>query len=85
MIINCDVDGVLNNLMDVTLEVYNKRYGTLYTLKDITNYHLENCFEPFRKKLNHNTSLTIPKIIANKIHPILKSPPKIIIQNISAT
>lgn len=46
MIIACDVDGVLNNLMDVTLEVYNNAYETSYTLDDITTYNLENCFEP---------------------------------------
>ena len=45
-IINCDVDGVLNNLMGVAIETYNKRYGTNYTLKNLTHYHLENCFEP---------------------------------------
>lgn len=45
-IINCDVNGVLNNLMDVTVKTYNERYGGNYTLKDCTHYYLENCFEP---------------------------------------
>lgn len=45
MIIQCDVDGVLNNLMSVTLETFNKRYGHNYTIDDITTYNLSNCFE----------------------------------------
>lgn len=45
MIITCDVDGVLNNLMEATLEEYNKKYTTSYTLNDITTYNLENCFK----------------------------------------
>lgn len=58
-IINCDVDGVLNNLMDVTVETYNERYGGNYTLKDCTHYYLENCFEPD---------------VANKMKAIFKEP-----------
>ena len=46
MIIVCDVDGVLNNLMDVTLDIYNTKYGTSYTTKDVTSYNIEDCFEP---------------------------------------
>ena len=44
MVIVCDVDGVLNNLMDVVLEIYNKQHNTLYTTSGITTYNLENCF-----------------------------------------
>lgn len=46
MLIVTDVDGVLNNLMDVVLAEYNKKYKTHYTTKDITTYNLDECFEP---------------------------------------
>ena len=44
-VINCDVDGVLNNLMEIVVEVFNNRYGTNYSISDITTYNLSNCFE----------------------------------------
>ena len=46
MVIACDIDGVLNNLMGVVIDVYNDRYGTDYTLNDITTYNIDNCLEP---------------------------------------
>ena len=46
MIIACDVDGVLNNLMDVVLDIYNTKYNASCTIKDVTSYNLEDCFEP---------------------------------------
>lgn len=45
MIIACDVDDVLNNLMDVTIELYNYKYGTDYDVSNVTAYNLENCFD----------------------------------------
>lgn len=45
MIIVCDVDGTLNNLMQATLDLYNEQYGASYTLDDITAYNLEDCFD----------------------------------------
>lgn len=45
MIIVCDVDEVLNNLMDVTLKTYNKEYAANYTINDLTAYNFENCFD----------------------------------------
>lgn len=46
MLIVTDVDGVLNNLMEAALNEYNKKYNTSYSLKDITTYNLDDCFEP---------------------------------------
>lgn len=43
MTICCDVDGVLNNLMDVVVDIFNERYGTAYVINDITTYDLANC------------------------------------------
>ena len=31
--------------MDVTLKIYNQKYGTSYTVNDVTDHKLENCFE----------------------------------------
>ena len=45
MIIVCDVDGVLNNLMEATLNIYNEAHVTNYTLDDIKTYNLENCLD----------------------------------------
>ena len=45
MIIVCDVDGTLNNLMDVTVDMYNAKYDASYTIDDITTYNLEDCFD----------------------------------------
>jgi 5'(3')-deoxyribonucleotidase len=46
MIIVTDVDGVLNNLMSVVLDIYNNQYKTSFILDDIKTYNLENCFDP---------------------------------------
>lgn len=70
-IINCDVDGVLNNLMDATIEIYNKRYGANYTLKDVTHYHLENCLEP--DVANKMKAIFKEKDIWNKVKPVSNS------------
>lgn len=43
-IIQCDVDGVLNNLMETTIEIFNDRYGYNYSINDVTTYNLSNCF-----------------------------------------
>ena len=68
MIIQCDVDGVLNNLMKVTLNVFNENHGHHYTLEDITTYNLSNCFEQneanIMKKIFENPD------IWNKVKPI---------------
>ena len=70
-IINCDVDGVINNLYDVMLEIYNKKYKANYTLKDITHYHLENCFEP--DVVNQMKAIFKEHSIWNKVKPLSNS------------
>ena len=42
MVICCDVDQVLNNLTEATLEVFNERYETSYTMEDMTDFNVEN-------------------------------------------
>ena len=43
MIIVCDIDSVLNNLMEKTLELYNSRTGKNIQLTDMTAYNFEEC------------------------------------------
>lgn len=43
-IVCCDMDNVLNNLMERTLEMYNNKYGTNYTPVDVHSYELEESF-----------------------------------------
>ena len=71
MIICVDCDCVLNNLMDVMLEIYNKRYNANYTLSDITHYHLENCFEP--DVANNMKAIFKETDIWNKVKPTQNS------------
>ena len=68
MIIACDVDGVLNNLMDVTLEIFNNKYGKSYTVDDLITYNLENCFEP--EEANQMKAIFEDKSIWDKVKPI---------------
>lgn len=68
MLIVTDVDGVLNNLMDVVLAEYNKKYQTHYTTKDIVTYNLDECFEPDVSK--RMKELFASPEVWNKVKPI---------------
>jgi 5'(3')-deoxyribonucleotidase len=39
----CDIDGILNNLVEKTLELYNCRSGKNIQLSDITSYNFFDC------------------------------------------
>jgi 5'(3')-deoxyribonucleotidase len=43
MIIACDIDGVLNNLVEETLTLYNIRNGKNIQISDITSYNFFDC------------------------------------------
>lgn len=43
MIIACDIDGVLNNLVEETLKLYNSRSGKNIQVSDITSYTFSDC------------------------------------------
>ena len=58
MLIVTDVNGVLNNLMDVMLKEYNNKYNTNYSINSVTTYNLENCFEPDVAKCMKNIFCT---------------------------
>ena len=70
MLIVCDVDGVLNNLMEVTLNVYNQKYGTEYSLNDISSYNLENCFDHTTAKRMKQIFCDVKTPIWDKVKPI---------------
>jgi 5'(3')-deoxyribonucleotidase len=42
MIIACDVDNVIATLQETVTKLFNKEYGTNYTLNDITEYNVSN-------------------------------------------
>ena len=43
MIICCDMDCVLNNLMDKTIEIYNAQSGKNIQMSDLTSYNFYDC------------------------------------------
>ncbi len=45
MIIVTDVDCTLNNFVQASLDIYNKRHKTNYTMSGITRYSLKDSFE----------------------------------------
>lgn len=50
MKIGVDIDGVLNNLTEAVLEVYNEDSGDNLTVDDITDYMIEKFVKPEYKK-----------------------------------
>jgi 5'(3')-deoxyribonucleotidase len=46
MIILCDVDNIVGNLVEAVLSVYNQDSGDNLKLTDITKYHIENFVKP---------------------------------------
>lgn len=46
MIIQCDVDNVLNNLIETTVMLFNNTYNKEYKSEDITTYDLSQCIDP---------------------------------------
>ena len=53
MIISCDIDGVLNNLTECVLQLYNQESGDNLTDNDITEYSIEQFVKPeYRNKIS---------------------------------
>jgi len=46
MIIVCDIDGVLNDLVNKTLTLYNKRHNKHINIDDIIAYKFSDCLSP---------------------------------------
>lgn len=45
-----DIDGVVNNLPEAVIEVYNEDYNDHLTIDDITAYNIENFVKPEAKE-----------------------------------
>ena len=53
MIVSCDIDGVLNNLTECVLQLYNQESGDNLTENDITEYSIERFVKPeYRNKIS---------------------------------
>ena len=59
MIIACDMDCVLNNLMEKTLEIYNAQSGKNIRMSELTSYNFYDC-------LNKKDAEGIIKLFKNK-------------------
>lgn len=46
MVIACDIDGVLNNLMEHICEVFNRRTGGYLKISDFKHYDIDKCLQP---------------------------------------
>ena len=68
MRICCDIDGVLNNLMEVAIDIFNQKYNKTYTVNDITAYNLEDCFEP--EEANQMKQIFEDPTIWHKVKPV---------------
>lgn len=61
-----DVDGVMLNTQEALLKRLNNRYGTRYTLENVTHYHW---FESVYKKISiHGLNLKITRSGTMKYH-----------------
>ena len=45
-----DIDGVVNNLPETVIDVYNEDYNDNLTINDITKYNIENFVKPEAKE-----------------------------------
>lgn len=53
MIVSCDIDGVLNNLTECVLQLYNQESGDNLSESDITEYRIERFVKPeYRNKIS---------------------------------
>ena len=59
MTIMVDIDGVLNNLQDTVIKIFNERYGTAYTINNFKHYSVSEC-------LNKTDAINFVKIYSEK-------------------
>ena len=71
MIIMCDIDGILNNLVDKTLELYNTRNGENIQISDITTYDFFDCLS--YKDAQGIVSLFKEKSLWDSLRPLVGS------------
>jgi 5'(3')-deoxyribonucleotidase len=68
MIIACDIDGVLNNLVEETLNLYNSRSGKNIQVSDITSYNFSDCLP--REDAEGIISLFKEKCLWDSLKPV---------------
>ena len=68
MIIMCDLDGILNNLVPKTLDIYNATTGSNIQMSDITKYHLTECLS--EEDANNIYKLWGQKILWDSLEPL---------------
>lgn len=68
MIIMCDIDGILNNLVEAVLNTYNSRANKNIQISDITTYNFFNCLDPTDAK--GITSLFKEKSLWDSLKPL---------------
>lgn len=68
MIIMCDIDDVLNNLVEKTIELYNSRYNKSIRVEDITSYSFEECLP--KEEVAVILSLFKEKKLWNSLSPV---------------
>lgn len=71
MIIMCDIDGVLNNLVEQTLTIYNSRNGKNIQLSNITSYNFYDCLP--REDAEGIMSLFKEKSLWDSLKPLQNS------------
>ena len=68
MIIMCDIDDVLNNLMEKTIELYNSRYNKSLKVVDLTSYNFIDCLP--REDTDAILTLFKDKKLWNSLSPV---------------
>lgn len=68
MIICIDVDNVVNNLIDVAIDYYNKEKESTISLNDISTYNIYRCLD--YSSANEISAWIDSRIIWNKVKPI---------------
>lgn len=68
MIFCVDCDNVINNLQETVVEIFNRRYGTEYTLEDFQDYDIEQCLS--KEEALDMKALYCEKGIYNFVKPI---------------
>ena len=68
MTIMCDIDDVLNNLMEKTIELYNSRFNKNIKVADLTEYNFSDCLP--KEDVDAILALFKDKKLWNSLSPV---------------
>ena len=68
LVIMIDLDNTLNNLQEVIMNVFNERYGTSYSIKDIKTYSVSECLS--KEEATNMIALYSEEGIYNNVKPL---------------